>query len=123
MIFVGTKLNIVDNSGGKIAVCIRIFKNKKIAKIGDLVKVTLKEGNNITVKQGVVYKAIVVNSKYPISRIEGNLRYSKNSIVILNEKNELIGTRINASIPREIIKNLHNNSIIKKIISLTPELL
>lgn len=59
MIIIGTKLLIVDNSGGKIAKCIRIIEKgkKKFASVGNTILVSLvKFINKKKVKKSYLHR-------------------------------------------------------------------
>lgn len=105
MIINGSILTSADNSGAKKSLCIKIFgNNKKVAHICDVIKVSIKKcSKKSKVKKGGVYNAIIVRTKYGIQRSNGTkISFNDNSIVLLNRKFELIGTRIKGIIPAEI---------------------
>ncbi|WP_343188161.1 50S ribosomal protein L14 [Buchnera aphidicola (Ceratoglyphina bambusae)] len=123
MIQVQTLLNVADNSGAKIALCIKVLggSKRRYARIGDIVKVAIQEAvSNGKVKKGEVLKAVIVRSKKGILRLDGSLiRFDKNSCVLLNNTNEtLIGSRIFGPVTREL-----RTEKFMKIISLAPEVL
>jgi large subunit ribosomal protein L14 len=102
MIHKGTYLNIVDNSGGKLGSCIHIYGGyrKRYASIGDVILVSIKSIKRRTseqakIKKGDVLKALVVNTKCINSTISGfSNKFFTNSIILLNEQNKQVGTRI-----------------------------
>ncbi|AFP84014.1 50S ribosomal protein L14 [Candidatus Carsonella ruddii] len=116
-----TLLKIIDNSGARVAKCIKILKgSKKIyAKIGDLIKVVVKNSNiNSKIKKGQIFKAIIVRTKFPFKRNDGtSLSFNDNAIILLNNQNQMIGTRVFGVLAKEI-KNVYFN----KLISLSNEL-
>ncbi|WP_343128132.1 50S ribosomal protein L14 [Buchnera aphidicola (Takecallis taiwana)] len=115
-----TILYIADNSGAKSAMCIRVLggSKKRYAKIGDIIKVSIKEAvPRGKVKKGEVFNAVVVRTKKGIRRTDGSLiRFDHNACVILNNVNQPIGTRIFGPITREL-----RTEKFMKIISLAPE--
>ncbi|WP_433927928.1 50S ribosomal protein L14 [Candidatus Carsonella ruddii] len=117
-----TKLKVIDNSGGKIVKCIKVLNGskKKIAKIGDVIKVVVKNCNfNSKVKKSQVLNAIIVRTKFPFKRKDGTyLSFSDNAVLLLNNLNQMIGTRVFGCLAREI-KFFH----FKKLLSLSNELL
>lgn len=117
-----TVLCIADNSGAKSAMCIRVLggSKKRYAKIGDVIKVSIKEAvPRGKVKKGEVFNAVVVRTKKGIRRSDGSLiRFDHNACVILNNVNQPIGTRIFGPITREL-----RTEKFMKIISLAPEVL
>ncbi|WMC19833.1 MAG: 50S ribosomal protein L14 [Candidatus Carsonella ruddii] len=116
-----TLLKVIDNSGAKIAKCIKILNgSKKIyAKIGDLIKVVVKNSSfNSKIKKGQIIKAIIVRTKFPFKRNDGStLKFNDNAIILLNNQNQMVGTRVFGVLAREI-KSIYFN----KLISLSNEL-
>ncbi|UNB92041.1 50S ribosomal protein L14 [Candidatus Carsonella ruddii] len=116
-----TKLNVIDNSGGKVVKCIKVLKGskKKTAKIGDFIKVVVKNSIfNSKIKKGQILNAIIVRSKFPLKRTDGSyLSFNDNAVLLLNNQNQMIGTRIFGVIAKEI-KTIY----FKKLISLSSEL-
>ena len=117
-----SRLTVADNSGAKEVLVIRVLggTKKRYASIGDKVVVTVKHalpsGN---VKKGTVSKAVVVRVKKEIRRADGSyIRFDDNACVILNQGDEIRGTRIFGPVARE----LRDRSFMK-IISLAPEVL
>jgi large subunit ribosomal protein L14 len=122
MIQVQTSLQIADNSGGVRAMCIKVLggSKRRYASIGDIVKVSIKEASpRGKVKKGDVYDAVVVRTAHGVRRSDGSLlRFDKNSVVLLNAKLEILGTRIFGPVAREL-----RGAKFMKIISLAPEVL
>ncbi len=110
MIHVHTKLSVIDNSGAKTAQCIKILKNKKYAKIGDIIVVSIKEIYNNSksnqknkVQKGDVTLALVVRTKKPLVRKDGStIQFEKNSVVLLHRNIQPIGTRIHGPVTHEL---------------------
>lgn len=107
MIQVGTKLRVADNTGAKIAECIRVngTYGKRYATVGDIITCTVKEAiPHAPVKKSDVVKAVVVRTKKEIKRKDGIcLRFDENACVIIDaDKGEPKGTRIFGPIAREI---------------------
>ena len=117
-----TLLNVADNSGAKRVCCIRVLggTRRRIASIGDMVVVSVKEAiPNSKVKKGDVVKAVVVRTKKEISRVDGSwIRFDENAAVLINQSGEPIGTRIFGPVARELRAKRY-----MKIISLAPEVL
>lgn len=116
-------LNVADNSGAKLVMCIKVLggSRKKYANIGDVIKVTVKEAvPRGKVKKGEVLKAVIVRTKKGIQRKDGSgIRFDKNSCVLLNNTTEqIIGTRIFGTVTREL-----RNEKFAKITSLAQEVL
>lgn len=122
MIQMQSRLSVADNSGAKEVMCIKVLggSHRRYAGIGDIIKVSVKEAiPRGKVKKGDVYNALVVRTKKGVRRADGSLiRFDSNSAVILNSKNEPIGTRVFGPVARELRAGNH-----MKIISLAPEVL
>jgi len=90
-----TVLGVSDNSGAKKVRCIGM-KSKKTSVVGDIIKVSvIKAEPNSQVKKGDVYDAVIVSTRSAINKKNGAwLRYSTNSVVLLNQKLQSIGTRV-----------------------------
>lgn len=122
MIQAETRLNVADNSGAKLLLCIKVLggSRKRYASVGDLVVVTVKEAMpNSKVKKGEVMRAVVVRTAKEIRRPDGSyIKFDDNSAVLVNQQNEPIGTRIFGPVAREL-----RAKRFMKIISLAPEVL
>lgn len=117
-----TNLVVADNSGAKKVRCIRVLggHGKRYARVGDLIKVTVKAAiPNGNVKKGEVHTAVVVRTTKEIQRKDGSyIRFDDNAAVILNQKGDPRGTRIFGPVAREL-----REKQFMKIISLAPEVL
>ena len=122
MIQVQTELTVADNTGAKIVECIKVLggSKRRTASVGDKIVVSVKEAiPNGKVKKGSVQKAIVVRTKYSIHRNDGsNVKFDNNAVVIIDEKDEPLGTRIFGPVTKELRSKGQT-----KIISLAPEVL
>ena len=66
-----TYLEVADNSGARKLMCIRVLggSKKRYAKVGDIIKVTIKEAIPTgRVKKGEVIDAVVVRTKNRLRR-------------------------------------------------------
>jgi large subunit ribosomal protein L14 len=117
-----TELQVADNSGAKRVECIKVLggSHRKYARIGDVIKVTVKEANpKGKVKKGSVHTAVVVRTAQGIRRRDGSvLRFDNNAVVLLNNTKQPIGTRIFGPVTREL-----RGEKFMKIASLAPEVL
>ena len=115
-------MKVCDNSGAKEALCIRVLggTKRRYASIGDKVVVTIKSATpNGNVKKGAVSKAVVVRTRKEVRRPDGSyIRFDDNACVLLNEADELKGTRIFGPVAREL-----RDKSFMKIVSLAPEVL
>ena len=107
MIQVGTVLNVIDNSGAKKVICIKVMPGckRRYAFIGNLIMISIrnlrtKRKATSKVKKGEIYKALVVRTKNCIRKFSGeNIKFFENSVVLLNKQNKFIGTRIFGALP------------------------
>ena len=122
MIQTETVLNIADNSGARKVLCIKVLggSRKRYARIGDIIKVTVKEAiPRGKVKKGDVLNAVVVRTRKGVRRADGStIRFDGNAAVMLNANKQPIGTRIFGPVTREL-----RSENFMKIISLAPEVL
>jgi len=122
MIQMQSMLNAADNSGARRLMCIKLLggSHRRYARIGDVIKVTVKEAiPRGKVKKGGVYNAVVVRTRKGVRRPDGSLiRFDTNAAVLLNAQNQPIGTRIFGPVTREL-----RGENFMKIISLAPEVL
>ena len=122
MIQMQSYLDVADNSGAKELMCIKVLggSKRRYAGIGDIIKVTVKDAiPRGKVKKGDVYDAVVVRTRKGVRRPDGSLiRFDGNAAVLLNNKQEQIGTRIFGPVTREL-----RSEKFMKIVSLAPEVL
>ena len=122
MIQVETKLNVADNSGAKLAECIKVLggSKRRYASIGDVIKVSIKEALPLSsIKKGTVEKAVIVRVSKEYRRKDGTyVRFDDNACVIIDDNKNPKGKRIFGPVARELrAKNF------MKIVSLAPEVL
>lgn len=120
-----TWLKVADNSGAKHIECIRVLKigsssGRSIGNVGDIIVASVKEAiPNSNVKKGQVIKAVIVRVRKPRRRRDGSFFVAdENAAVLINAKNEPIGTRIFGPIDRTL-----REVGFQKILSLAPEVI
>jgi len=122
MIQVETQLEVADNSGAKRVQCIKVLggSKRRYASVGDVITVAVKDAiPRGKVKKGDVTRAVVVRTAKDVKRKDGTvIRFDKNAAVILDKKQEPVGTRIFGPVAREI-----RAKGFMKIVSLAPEVL
>ncbi|MFZ5459479.1 50S ribosomal protein L14 [Stutzerimonas stutzeri] len=122
MIQTQSMLDVADNSGARRVMCIKVLggSHRRYAGIGDIIKVTVKEAiPRGKVKKGQVMTAVVVRTRHGVRRSDGSIiRFDGNAAVLLNNKQEPIGTRIFGPVTREL-----RTEKFMKIVSLAPEVL
>jgi len=116
-----SRLIVADNSGAKEVLCIRVLggTRKRYASIGDKIVVAVKSAiPSGEIKKGTVSKAVVVRTKKEVRRQDGSyIRFDDNAVVLLNNADEIRGTRIFGPVARELRDKY------MKIVSLAPEVL
>jgi len=122
MIQMKSILDVADNSGAKVVMCIKPIKASWVdqAAIGDVVVVSVKSADpRGKVKKGDVKKAVLIRTKKQIVRQDGSvIKFDKNSVVLINEQGDPIGTRIFGPVARELRKKRF-----LKIVSLAEEVI
>ena len=122
MIQTQSYLEVADNSGARRVMCIKVLggSKRRYARVGDLIKVTVKEANpRGKVKKGQVMAAVVVRTRKGVRRPDGSLiKFDDNAAVMLDAKEAPIGTRIFGPVTREL-----RGEKFMKIISLAPEVI
>ena len=122
MIQTETMLEIADNSGARKVQCIKVLggSHRRYARIGDIIKVTVKEAiPRGRVRKGQVMDAVVVRTRKGVRRQDGSLiKFDQNAAVLLNANKQPIGTRIFGPVTREL-----RSERFMRIVSLAPEVL
>ncbi|MCB1677806.1 MAG: 50S ribosomal protein L14 [Halioglobus sp.] len=122
MIQTQSYLEVADNSGARRVMCIKVLggSKRRYARVGDLIKVTVKEAiPRGKVKKGQVMTAVVVRTRKGVRRADGSLiKFDDNAAVLLNAQQAPIGTRIFGPVTREL-----RGEKFMKIISLAPEVI
>ena len=123
MVQVESLLNVADNSGAKIAQCIKVLggTKRKYASIGDIIVIAIKDALPTSViKKGTVERAVVVRTSKEYRRPDGTyIRFDDNACVIIDAAMNPKGKRIFGPVARE----LREKGDFMKIVSLAPEVL
>ncbi|CAA7263282.1 unnamed protein product [Cyclocybe aegerita] len=109
MIGLKSTLNVIDNSGALLVECVNVLKNKVNngwGSVGDEIVVVVQKArpvsaaaqasvNAVKVRKGDVRRAVIVRTRKPVRRPDGSfIRFDENAAVLLNNKREMLGTRI-----------------------------
>lgn len=120
MIFMKSILDVADNTGARKVSMIGVLhaKGRRAARIGDLIKVNVKEAApDAAIRKGDKAKAIVIRTKAPTRRPDGTyIRFDSNAVVIVDDTGNPKGTRVFGPVAREL-----RNMEYMKIVSLAPE--
>lgn len=122
MILVGTFCEVCDNSGVRLAQCIKIPGHLKQGIVGQIIVVAIKKGrlkkekDNAAKGKGV-YQAIVVQTKKAKSRLDGSRNNWDNNALVLLQKGLPIGTRILKGVGHELRRKRYT-----RLLSLAPRI-
>lgn len=99
-------LKVADNSGAKQVRCFRILggMRHRYAKVGDIIVASVRVAEpRKTIKKKDIVKALVVRSRQALRRPDGSyVRFDENAVVLIDNKKEIIGTRVFGPMPREL---------------------
>jgi len=122
MIQVESRLKVADNTGAKVVQCIKVLggTGRRYASLGDVIVVTVKQAiPGGTAKKSDISKAVIVRTSKEVGRQDGSyIRFDENAVVLINEQNEPVGTRIFGPVARELREKHY-----MKIVSMAPEVL
>lgn len=121
-----TYVDIADNTGAKVGMCIKViggssskgkFK-RRVAAVGDVIICAVKKSQpGGEVKQGEIIRCVVVRTKHVTKRPDGSyLRFDRNAAVVIDKDNNPKGTRIFGAVAREL-----RDKSFMKIVSLASE--
>ena len=110
-----TLLKIADNSGAKVAKCIKVLGGykKKTAKIGDIVVVSIQKlreniKKTLKVKKKDIFRAVVIRTKFYLNKNNGfQLKFKDNAIVLIDKQGNPLGTRVIGFVPKELKKKFN----------------
>jgi len=119
-------LDVADNSGVKVAMCIRVKRGtssrgnftRSMATVGDVIWVAIKKSlPTCQLDDKKVHKCLVIRTKTPVRRRDGSyVRFDSNAAVMIDNEGNPIGTRIFGAVARELREKNY-----MKIISLAGE--
>ncbi|UPA17971.1 50S ribosomal protein L14 [Borrelia sp. MN22-0132] len=122
MVQMQTYLAVADNTGGKIAECIKVIggSKKRSARVGDIIVIAVKQAiPNSPIKKGEVHKAVVVRTSKEIRRKNGTyVRFDDNACVILDANLNPRGKRVFGPVAREL-----RDANFMKVVSLASEVI
>ncbi|KAI6126815.1 ribosomal protein L14b/L23e [Pisolithus croceorrhizus] len=110
-------LNVIDNSGALLVECVNVLKqkvNNGWGSVGDEIVCVVKQARPISeaaqssatavkVRRGDVRRAVIVRTKKPVRRPDGRfVRFDDNAVVLLNNKREMLGTRIGGVVSADL---------------------
>ncbi len=115
-----TRLRVADNTGAREVMCIGILGEsaKKFATVGDRIVVSVKKTiPGSSMEKGKVVRAVIVRTRKEVRRKDGSyVRFDDNAVVLLNQADEPIGTRVFGPVAREL-----RDKGFTRVVSLAPE--
>jgi len=115
-----SRLDVADNTGAKVAMCIKVLggTRRRYASVGDVIVASVKKSApGSEVKSGDVVRGVVIRTSKNVRRSDGTcVRFDRNAMVIIDGDGNPKGTRIFGAVAREL---RHKNFM--KIISLASE--
>jgi ribosomal protein L14 len=116
---------VIDNSGALLVECVNVLKNKVNngwGGVGDEIVCIVKRARPtssgpgtgsgagaqavsaaLKVRRGDVRRAVIVRSRKPVRRPDGRwVRFDDNAAVLLNNKREMLGTRIGGVVSADL---------------------
>jgi len=126
MIHQQTRVDICDNTGAKLAMCIKVLRGssskakfkRRVETIGDIIICAVKKSiPSGEVKQGEIIRCVVVRTRQRTMRPDGSyVRFDRNAAVVIDKDNNPRGTRIFGAVAREL-----RDKNFMKIVSLASE--
>jgi len=106
MIQMQTELDVGDNSGAKVARCIKVLggSGRRFAGLGDVVVLSVvKTVPGGAIKKGTVVRGVIVRCRKATRRPDGSyVKFDRNAVVILDGEGNPRGTRIFGAVAREL---------------------
>ncbi len=107
MIQMQTRLDVADNTGAKIAQCIKVLggSKRRYASVGDIIVASVKKSiAGSETKPGTVVRGVIVRTRKNVRRPDGTyVRFDRNAMVILDaDQQNPKGTRIFGAVAREL---------------------
>lgn len=110
-------MQVIDNSGALLIECVNILKqkvNNGWGSVGDEIVCVVKRARPVSVasqasttavkvRRGDVRRAVIVRTKKSVRRPDGRfVRFDDNAAVLLNNKREMLGTRIGGVVSADL---------------------
>jgi large subunit ribosomal protein L14 len=122
MIQLRTRLKVADNSGARVAECIRVHggSNRRYARVGDIIMVAVKQVTpGSPIQKGQMSRAVVVRQTQLLRRPDGSvIRFDENACVLIGDQQTPRGTRVFGPVAREL-----RERDFMRIVSLAPEVI
>jgi large subunit ribosomal protein L14 len=120
MIQMQTRLDVADNTGAKVAQCIKVLggSRRRYASLGDIVVASVKKAMpGSQLRTGELVRGVIVRTSQAVRRADGSyVRFDRNAMVVVDDERNPRGTRIFGAVAREL-----RDKNFMKIISLASE--
>ena len=105
MIINQTILKVCDNSGVRFVKCFKVY-DAFVGQIGSSVYASVKDVKSKSkLQKGDIIKGIIIRQRAFLNRFTGNyISFSYNDVILLNNKQEPLGTRIFGPLTLELRK-------------------
>ena len=112
MIFIGTGLNIIDNSGALKGICIHLYKKKK-GSMGDKILVSLRGVKPLRkVDVGQIFKALVIRSNcFFFYRGGHSIVCNTNCVALIKKNEDIMGTRFKGPVFHQLIEKKFSKAL------------
>jgi len=101
-----TMLDVADNSGARVARCIKVLGNtgRRWAGLGDIIVLSVQKSTpGGAVKKGQVVQGVIVRCRRSSKRVDGSyVRFDRNAVVLIDKEGNPRGTRIFGAVAREL---------------------
>jgi large subunit ribosomal protein L14 len=107
MIFSESLVRVLDNSGVRLAKCLRLYNKLDYGTVGDSMLVSVRKYiPNKKIKKGMMFKAVIIKVKKNVYRKTGQyLKSNVNAVVLIKkEENAPIAKRIKSLVFFELRK-------------------
>ncbi len=114
MIYLNTRVNIADNSGGKIGECIKVLNTKYgKARLSSLVVVAIKKAStNKKIKLHDVCIGVVIRMKKFVRRKSGaRIAFGDNAIILIDKRDNPYGSRLFGPVASELVMKKYNKIV------------
>ncbi len=105
----GSYMLCADNSGAKLVQIISVshYKGRKgrvpRAGVGDLIKITVKQGDPKVRKQ--MFNAVIIRQRQEYRRLDGmRVTFEDNAVVLVDETGAPKGTEVKGPVAREVVE-------------------
>lgn len=129
MIQDGTIVKVCDKTGVVLGICIKVLGHtkKRIALLGDVIIISVRRINPKKFHKvklfrrkkffkGTMHRALVIRTKVNYSRVPGLfIRFSENSVVIVNKRIVPISNRVYGPVIRELCMHLPSLGCITRV--------